>query len=79
MKQVMSNFDSDFLTCEPALFPAKNSPNSAKSNRIFPRKGRGDGAFILVSLDSRMADIFLLTLINSINSRCSGFAKQVLF
>ena len=42
VKQDMSNFDSDPLTCDPALFPAKNSPNSAKNNRISPGKGTGE-------------------------------------
>ena len=39
-KQDMSNFDFDPLTLDPALFLAKNSPNMAKSNPIFPRKRR---------------------------------------
>ena len=38
----MSDFDPDRLTCDPTLFPAKNSSNSVKSNRIFPGKERGD-------------------------------------
>ena len=38
----MSNFDSNPLTCDPAVFLDKNILNSAKSNRIFPGKGRGD-------------------------------------
>ena len=42
MKKDMLNFDSDPLTCDPALFPAKNSPSSAKSSRIFPKKGSQD-------------------------------------
>ena len=42
----MSNFGSDTLICDPALFLAKKSPTSAKCNRIFPRKGRGDRALI---------------------------------
>ena len=46
------------LTCDPALFPDKNSPNIAKSNRIFPGKGRGDKALILTYLDSPAADVF---------------------
>ena len=36
----MSNFHSGPLTCDAALFPAKNNPNSAKGNRIFPEKGK---------------------------------------
>ena len=35
----MSDFDSDPLTCNSALFTAKNS---GKSNRIFVGKGRGE-------------------------------------
>ena len=54
----MPNFDSDPLTCDPVLFSAKNSPNSAKSNHIFPGKGRGDRALILTYLNSPMAEIF---------------------
>ena len=46
MKQYLSNFDSTPLTFDPALFPGKNIPNIAKSNRIFPGKGRGDKDFI---------------------------------
>ena len=38
VKQDISNFDSDPLTCDSALFPAKNSPNSVKSNHIFPER-----------------------------------------
>ena len=60
MKQDISNFDSDPLTCDPALLPAKNSPNSAKSNGIFPGKGRGDRALLLTYLDSPMAEVFPL-------------------
>ena len=48
----MSNFDSDPLTSDPALFPAENIPNSAKSNHIFRGKRRGDRALILKVLDS---------------------------
>ena len=36
--------------CEYALFPAKNNPNSAKSNRIFPGKGRGDNCVKIVCI-----------------------------
>ena len=46
MKQYLSNFDSTPLTFDPALFPGKNVPSIAKSNRIFPGKGRGDKDFI---------------------------------
>ena len=58
MKQALSNFDSDSLTCDPALFPIKNSPNMVKGNRIFPGKGRGDNTLILTDLDSPMAEGF---------------------
>ena len=54
----MSNFDSDPLTSDPALFPAENIPNSAKSNHIFRGKRRGDRALILRVLDSPMANVF---------------------
>ena len=54
----MSNFDSDPLTCDPALFPAKNTLNSAKSIRIFPGKRRRDRALILTYLDSPMTEVF---------------------
>ena len=53
----MSNFDSDHLTCDPSLFPTRNSPNGAKSNRIFPGKGRQDRALILTFLDSPMVEV----------------------
>ena len=62
MKQVLSNFDSRPLTCDPALFPGKNSLNIGKSNRNFPGKGRGDKAFILTYLDSPTVEVFLLCL-----------------
>ena len=39
-------FCQTYLTCDPALFPHKNIPNIAKSNRIFLRNGRGDKEFI---------------------------------
>ena len=38
MKLYLSNFDSTALTCDLALFPDKNVPNIAKSNRIFPER-----------------------------------------
>ena len=52
----LSNLDSNHLNC--ALFPGKNSPNIAKSNRIFPGKGRGDKSLILSYLDSSMAEVY---------------------
>ena len=54
----MSNFDSDSLNSDLALFPAKNSPNSTKSNRIFSGRERGDRTLILTYLDSPMAEVF---------------------
>ena len=58
MKQYLSNFDSPSFTCDPALFSGKNIPNIAKSNRIFPGKGREDKDFILTYFDSSMTEIF---------------------
>ena len=52
----MSNFDLDHLTWHPI----KNSTNSAKSNRIFPGKGRAYKALILTYLDSPMTEVFTL-------------------
>ena len=40
------------------MFPGKNIKNIAKSNRIFPGKGRDDKDFILTYLDSSMAEVF---------------------
>ena len=51
MKQFLLNFDSTSLTCDPALFPGKNVPNVAESNRIFPGKGGQDKDFILTYLE----------------------------
>ena len=58
MKKHLSNFDSNPLICDPALFPGKNKTNIAKSNPIFPEKGREDKALILTYLDSPMAEDF---------------------
>ena len=41
-----------------AGFLVKNSQNRAKSNHIFPGKGRGNGALIFKYLDSPMAKVF---------------------
>ena len=54
----MSNFDSETLTYDLTLFPAKNSLNSAKNNHIFPGKERGYRTLILTILDSPMAEVF---------------------
>ena len=40
------------MTCDPRLVSCENSPNIAKSNRIFPGKGRGDKSLILTYLDN---------------------------
>ena len=55
----MTNFDSNLLICDPTLFPGKNSPNVAKSNRAFPGKGKEDRALILIFLNSPLAKVFL--------------------
>ena len=54
----MSNFDSHPLIYDTTLFPDKNSPNIANSNRIFPGERRGDTALILTYLDSPIAEVF---------------------
>ena len=46
------------MICDPTLFPDKNSPNIAKSNHVFPGKGKEDTALILTYLDSPMAEVF---------------------
>ena len=56
--KILSNFGSNPLTCDTTLFPGKNSPNFANSNRVFPGKGRGDRAFILTYLDSPIVEVF---------------------
>ena len=59
MKKYFLNFNSTPLTSDSALFPGKNIPNIAKSNGIFPGKGRGDKDFILTYLGSLTAEVFL--------------------
>ena len=54
----MLNFDSNPLICDPTMFPVKNNPNIANSNRVFPGKGREDRALILKYLDSQIAEVF---------------------
>ena len=54
----LSNFDSYSLTYDHALFSDKNSPNIAKSNRIFSGKERGNKVLVLTYLDSPVADVF---------------------
>ena len=56
--KILLNFNSHPLIYDPTLFPGKNSPNIAKSNRVFPEKGRGDRALILTYLVSPMAEVF---------------------
>ena len=56
--KILSNFGSKPLTCDTTLFPGKNSPNFANSNRVFPGKGRGDRALILTYLDSPIVEVF---------------------
>lgn len=46
----MSSFDSDSVTCDPTLFPVKNSRKKAKGNHLFPGKERGDRALLLTYL-----------------------------
>ena len=58
MKQVLSKFDSNPLTYDPALFSGKNSQNIAKCNYIFPAKRKGDKDLILTNLDSSTAEVF---------------------
>ena len=53
--KISSNFDFNFLICDPTMFPGKNSPNIANRNRVPPGNGRGDRAFIL---DSPMIEVF---------------------
>ena len=57
--KTLSNFDSNPLIFDSTLFPGKNSPNIAKSNRVFSAKGRGDRALIFTYLDNPMAEVFL--------------------
>ena len=40
------------------MFPGKNSPNIAKSDRAFPGKVRGDRTLILTYLNNPMAEVF---------------------
>ena len=55
---ILTSLDSNTLICDPTLFPGKNSPNIAKSNRVFPGKGKEDKALILTYLNSPMAEVF---------------------
>ena len=56
--KILTNLDSNPLICDRTLFPGKNSPNIAKSNRVFPGKGKEDRALILTYLNSSMAEVF---------------------
>ena len=50
-------FDFNPLICVLTLFPGKNIPSTAKSNRVFPGKGIRDRALILTRFDSPMAEV----------------------
>ena len=56
--KILTNFDSNPLICDPTLFSGKNSPNIAKSNRVFPGKKKEDRALILTYLNRPMAEVF---------------------
>ena len=56
----IKNFDSNPLTCDRSMFPAKNNLNSAKSKRIFAEWERGDITLILAYLDRLMVEVFLI-------------------
>ena len=69
----MSNFDSDPLTLDPALYPVKNSPNKVKDNHIFQWKKKVDRALILIYLDSSTAGSFSVKECNfSISANFGG-------
>ena len=55
VKWPFSDFDPDPLTFGFGGFPARNSQNMEKSNRISPGKTRGERALILQYLDNPMA------------------------
>ena len=59
--RILSNCNSSPLICDPVVFPGKNSPNIAKSNRIFPGNGKGDRALVLTRLICLMAKGFSTT------------------
>ena len=59
--RILSNCDSNPLICDPVLFPGKNSPNIAKSNRAFPGNVKGDRALVLTRLNCLMAEGFSTT------------------
>ena len=66
--QIQSNFDSKPLICDSTLFPGKNI---AKSNCVFPGKGREDRVLILTCLDCLMVEVFL--------HNCLSFSILVIF
>ena len=72
----MLNSNSDQLPCDSALFPAQNSPNSAKSNRSFHRIGRGDRALTLTYLDSPVAQVIPSKYIHFFRFRSSPGEKE---
>ena len=55
---ILLNFDSNPLICDPTLFPGKNSPNIAKNSRSFPGKMRWDRALVLTYFHSPAAEAF---------------------
>ena len=68
----MSNFECDAWTCDLALFPTENSPNSTKSNCISSKKGREDRTLVLTSFDSSMVKAFLELYFFSISAIFRG-------
>ena len=69
--KILSNFYFNPMICDPTLFPAKTSPNIAKSNRVFPGKGRWDRALILKYLYNPMVEVF--------PRHCLSFSISVIF
>ena len=51
VKWDISNFDSDPMTCDAALFPARNSPKEQKVIIVFQEKGQE------VQMDGLMAKV----------------------
>ena len=56
--KILTNFDSNPLICDLTLFPGKNNPNIAKSNRVFPGKEKEDRVLISTYLNSPMDEDF---------------------
>ena len=72
----MLNSNSDQLSCDSALFPAQNSPNSAKSNRSFHRIGRRDRALTLTYLDGPVPQVIPSKYIHFFRFRSSPGEKE---